>query len=58
MVEFFYALTIAFVVKYEKTKVALTLFTELSRGKKSGEEPGWIPKKDISEHFASRFKNA
>ena len=44
--------------EYEKTKAALTLFTELARGKKSGEEHGWIPEKDISEHFASRFKNA
>ena len=44
--------------KYIKTKAYLTLFTELTRGRKSGEEQGWISEEDVSAHFEARFKNA
>lgn len=44
--------------EYEKTKAALALFTELARGKKSGEEHGWISEEDVAAHFEARFKKA
>ena len=44
--------------EYEKTKAALTLMTELARGKKSGMEQGWLSEEDISTHFSARFTNA
>ena len=44
--------------EYEKTKAALALFTELARGKKSGEEHGWLSEEDVAAHFEARFKKA
>lgn len=43
--------------EYEKTKAALTLMTELARGKKSGEEQGWRSEAAVAAHFAAKFEN-
>ena len=33
--------------EYEKTQAIILLLTELAKGKKSGEEKGWLSAKDI-----------
>lgn len=40
--------------EYEKIMASLTLLNELSRGKKSGEEGGWVLHEDVSAYFASK----
>lgn len=40
--------------EYEKTKATLTLLNELAKGKKSGEEKGWLSSDDIRAHFRQR----
>ena len=42
------------ILDYEKTEATLQLMSELARGKKSGEEDGWIPASDVREHFEAR----
>lgn len=37
--------------EYEKTKAALRLMCELDKGRKSGEEHGWLSSADVREHF-------
>lgn len=37
--------------EYEKTKAALSLMCELDKGRKAGEEQGWLSSDDIREHF-------
>ncbi len=39
---------------YEKLKAALTLVNELSQGKKSGEEKGWLSSDDVQAHFREK----
>jgi prevent-host-death family protein len=39
---------------YEKTIATLTLMNELAKGKRSGEEKGWIPQEDVRAHFLSK----
>lgn len=39
---------------YEKLKAALTLMNELSQGKKSGEEKGWLSSEDVQAHFREK----
>lgn len=39
---------------YEKTKATLELMNELAKGKKSGEEKGWLSSDDVREHFRAR----
>lgn len=39
---------------YEKTKAALMLMCELEKGRKSGEENGWIPDNDVRVHFGAK----
>ena len=36
---------------YEKTTATLTLMNELGKGKKSGEEKGWLSSEDVRAHF-------
>ncbi|MGN0501477.1 MAG: type II toxin-antitoxin system prevent-host-death family antitoxin [Ruminococcus sp.] len=36
---------------YEKTKAALRLMCELEKGRKSGEENGWLSDDDVRAHF-------
>lgn len=37
--------------EYEKTKATLKLMNELSKGRKSGEETGWLTSEDVRAHF-------
>ncbi len=39
---------------YEKTQTILRLMNELAKGRKSGEEEGWLSPDDIREHFRAR----
>lgn len=40
---------------YEKTKAALRLMCELEKGRKSGEENGWLSDEDVKEYFKSKI---
>lgn len=40
--------------EYEKTKATLTLMNELAKGRKSGEEKGWLSSNDVRVHFRTR----
>lgn len=40
--------------EYEKTKAALKLMCELEKGRKSGEDEGWLTEADIRAHFSKR----
>ena len=40
--------------EYEKLMSAVALMTELSCGKKSGEEDGWLLHEEVSEHLAKK----
>ena len=37
--------------EYEKTKAALKLMCELEKGRKSGEEKGWIAEDEVKAHL-------
>ena len=39
--------------EYDRMKAQLTLMCELSIGRKSGEEEGWISARDVRDHFAT-----
>ena len=39
---------------YEKIQAALTLTNELAKGKKSGEEKGWLPSDDVKNSFIEK----
>lgn len=39
---------------YEKTKATITLMNELAKGRKSGEEDGWLSAKDVREYFRKK----
>lgn len=39
---------------YEKTRATIALLDELAKGKKSGEEKGWLSSEDVRAHFRSR----
>lgn len=36
---------------YEKTQATLKLMNELAKGRKSGEEKGWLPLDAVEEHL-------
>ena len=40
---------------YEKTQAMLELLTELAKGKKSGEEKGWLPASEIEKALGLNF---
>lgn len=40
---------------YEKTRAALQLLNELAKGKKSGEENGWVSPADVKAHFLNKL---
>lgn len=40
--------------EYEKTKAALRLMCELEKGRKSGEENGWLSDSDVRAHFRAK----
>ena len=37
--------------EYEKAKATLRLMCELEKGKRSGEEKGWINSDEVRKHF-------
>ena len=37
--------------EYEKTHAALKLMNELAKGRRSGEEDGWLPASEVAAHF-------
>lgn len=39
---------------YEKSRATLKLMNELAKGKKSGEEKGWLTSSDVRAHFRAR----
>lgn len=40
--------------EYEATKAQLTLMSELSKGRTSGENEGWVSPGDLRDHFRKR----
>lgn len=40
--------------EYEKAQAMLHLVNELTKGKKSGEEEGWLSPDDVKAHFAEK----
>lgn len=40
--------------EYEKTNATLKLLDELAKGKKSGEEEGWLSPDDVKAHFKAK----
>lgn len=40
--------------EYEVTNATLTLMNELAKGKKTGEEKGWVSSDDMKAHFKAR----
>ena len=39
------------IIDYEKTQATIKLLGELNKGRKSGEEQGWLSPKDVKAHF-------
>lgn len=39
---------------YEETRATLKLMGELAKGKKSGEENGWLSSSDVRAHFRAK----
>ena len=39
---------------YEKTQATLRLLNELEKGRRSGEEKGWLTSEDLRAHFEAR----
>lgn len=40
--------------KYDRMQAQLRLMCELSEGRRSGEEEGWISSEDVRSHFSAR----
>lgn len=40
--------------EYDKTNATLELLNELAKGKKSGEEKGWLSPEDVKAHFREK----
>lgn len=40
---------------YEKTQATVELIGELAKGKKSGEEKGWLSSSDVRAHFSAKI---
>ena len=40
--------------KYDRMQTQLRLMCELTEGRKSGEEEGWISAEDVRNHFKDR----
>ena len=39
---------------YEKLQAEITLVSELNKGRKSGEENGWLSSEDVCSHFRAK----
>ena len=42
---------------YEKAQATLRLMNELEKGRRSGEEKGWLTPEEVEKHFKLRAKN-
>lgn len=42
------------IADYEKTQATIKLMTELNKGRKSGEEKGWVLHEDVKAHFEGK----
>ena len=42
------------IAEYEKLMATVALMSELARGKKSGEEEGWLTHEEVVEHLTRR----
>ena len=42
-------------VEYEKTQAWRKLKSELDKGRRSGEENGWLPAEDVFAHLEERY---
>ncbi|MEG1433619.1 MULTISPECIES: type II toxin-antitoxin system prevent-host-death family antitoxin [Eubacterium] len=43
---------------YEKTQSTIRLLNELAKGRKSGEQEGWLEPEDMRAHFRARANEA
>lgn len=43
------------IADYEKTQAIIKLMSELNKGRKSGEENGWLSHEDVKEYFAGKM---
>lgn len=39
---------------YEKLQAEITLVSDLNKGRKSGEENGWLSSEDVRSHFCAK----
>lgn len=49
-----YTVLLAFMQDYEKTQATLRLMNELAKGRRSGEQEGWLSPDDMRAHFRAR----
>ena len=42
------------IADYEKTHATIKLISELNKGRKSGEEKGWVLHEDVKAHFEGK----
>ena len=42
---------------YDRIQAAMQLMDELAKGRKSGEEEGWLTSEDLRKHFSSKASN-
>ncbi len=43
------------IVDYEKTQATIKLMNELAKGRKSGEENGWLSQEAVRAHFKKKI---
>lgn len=43
------------IADYEKTQATIKLLSELNKGRKSGEERGWLSHEDVMAHFEEKI---
>ncbi len=43
---------------YEKTQATIRLMNELAKGRRSGEEEGWLTPEEVRAHFRARANEA
>ena len=43
------------ILDYEKAKATIQLVNELAKGKKSGEEKGWLSADEVKAHIQERY---
>lgn len=42
------------IADYEKTQATIKLMSDLTKGRKSGEEKGWLLHEDVKAHFVGK----